>query len=67
MLWVLLDGSEDWGINGLDVLLSLLGDGVLGLSGSKDVLSGLLCGGLSLEVLVVDVLWDLDSGDVDLK
>lgn len=26
MLWVLLDGSEDWGINGLDVLLSLLGD-----------------------------------------
>ena len=67
VLWVLLDGSKDWGINSLDVLLSLLRNCVVGLSSSEDVLSGLLRSRLSLEILVIDVIWDLDSRDIDLK
>lgn len=41
--------------------------GVSGVSRSEDVLSGLVGDDLSLEVGVVDVLWNLDSRNVNLE
>ena len=60
------DGSEESGVDALLVGLSLLGSGVLLLGLLEDAFLGLLGGLGSLEVGVVDVLWNGDLGDVDL-
>ena len=62
----LLDGSENRSINGLLVSLSLLGHLVLGLSIGEDVSSLLSRHSLSLEIVIIDVLGDLDSRNVNL-
>jgi len=59
------NGSEESGVDGLLVGLSLLRSGVLLLGLLEDTFLGLLGGLVSLEVGVVDVLRDGDLGDVD--
>jgi len=61
-----LNGGEDAGVDGLLVFLALSGGGVFGLGRLEDSFLGGFGSLGTLEVGVVDTLWDLDRGDVDL-
>merc|ERR1712098_385807 len=62
----LVDSSQDAGIEGLLVSLTLVADHVLGLLLLGEEFTGLLSLSRALEVGVVDFLRDGDTGDIDL-